>query len=135
MTGELKRNVRRRETWQRLLFILLFGFIYTVAEIVVAATIVLQFGFELFTAARNRNLLELGASLSRYVYEILRYVTYNSDQRPFPFAPWPAPEGASRTRAAGREGGAARRSRTARKGGTARGGGAARGPSDQTQGP
>ncbi|NIR30947.1 MAG: DUF4389 domain-containing protein [Gammaproteobacteria bacterium] len=101
MTDDLRNNVTRGQTWQRLLFILLFAFIYTVAEIVIAAVVVLQFGFELIAGKRNRNLLDLGASLSRYAYEILLYVTYNSDRRPFPFSDWPEE---ARPKAAARKG-------------------------------
>ncbi len=131
MTDELKTNVTRGQTWQRLLFILLFAFIYTVAELVIAAVVILQFGFELIAGKRNRNLLDLGASLSRYAYEVLLYVTYNSDQRPFPFSDWPRetrPASATRKRRRASSAGGARKTRSRGAAGTA-----ARGPrSDET---
>jgi hypothetical protein len=37
----------------------------------------------------NPRLVEFAPGLSRYIYEILRYVTYESDERPFPFSDWP----------------------------------------------
>ena len=33
--------------------------------------------------------MQLGDSLSKYVAEILQYVTFNTDKRPFPFAEFP----------------------------------------------
>ena len=33
--------------------------------------------------------LSLGASLSTYAYQVFSFLTYNSEQRPFPFADWP----------------------------------------------
>lgn len=75
--------------WMRLLFIILFGVIYGVAEIVVCAVVVLQFGFVLFTDKRNSGLLEFGTNVSDFIYQILLYVTFNSDHKPFPFSDWP----------------------------------------------
>lgn len=78
-----------RETWIRLLFILLFALLYGLVEIILAVVIIVQFGFVLITAKRNLKLLEFGASLSQYSYQILCFVTYNTEDKPFPFAPWP----------------------------------------------
>lgn len=91
MNEELKQNLTRSGTWRRLLYVILFAVIYTVAEIVLAAVIVVQFGFVLITGQRNQNLLHFGASLSRFMYDVLRYFTFNSDDTPFPFQPWPEP--------------------------------------------
>jgi hypothetical protein len=38
---------------------------------------------------RLRNFL---ADLNAFTFSALQYVTFNSDQRPFPFSDWPAPE-------------------------------------------
>ena len=35
-----------------------------------------------------------GASLARYVYQCLLFVTYNTDSKPFPFGEWPDAEAA-----------------------------------------
>jgi hypothetical protein len=86
---DVKTNLRETGTWWRLLWIILFAFIYSVAEVVVVAVVVLQFGFVLFTGRRNAKLLEFGESLSEFIYQILQYVTFNSDDRPFPFGEWP----------------------------------------------
>lgn len=88
MTEELKQT--RRDTWFRLLFVLLFAVIYSIAEIVLFFTVIVQFGFVLITGQRNDKLLEFGAALSEFIYQILRYVTFNSEDRPFPFSDWPA---------------------------------------------
>lgn len=89
MSQDVKNNVRESGTWWRLLWILIFAFIYSIAEIVVVGVVVIQFGFVLFTGGRNAKLLELGESLSEFIYQILQYATFNSDDRPFPFGEWP----------------------------------------------
>jgi hypothetical protein len=84
-------NPSRRETWIRLLFVILFAFIYGVAEVVLFALIVLQFGFKLITGNRNESLLQFSAGLNRFFYQILQFITFNSDNKPFPFSNWPDP--------------------------------------------
>ena len=76
----------RGETWLRGLFMLLFAVLYTIAEVVVTAVVLLQFLIVLVTGERNERLTGLGERLSVYVYDVLRFLTYNSEQRPFPFS-------------------------------------------------
>jgi len=56
---------------------------------VLVAVIVLQFLWVLFTADKNPALLSFGAQLSTFVYQIYHYLTFNTEQRPFPFSDWP----------------------------------------------
>jgi hypothetical protein len=76
----------RGETWLRGLFMLLFAVLYTIAEVVVTAVVLLQFLIVVVTGERNERLTGLGERLSLYVYDLLRFLTYNSEQRPFPFS-------------------------------------------------
>lgn len=48
-----------------------------------------QFLFSLFTGKANSALLELGSSLSKFIYQALEFLTYNTEEKPFPFADWP----------------------------------------------
>ncbi len=89
MSNQLKKNLSRFETWQRLLYIVLFVFVYSVAELVVVAVVAVQFGFVLITGNCNQNLLDFGAALSRFLYDVLLYFTFKSDRKPFPFDAWP----------------------------------------------
>lgn len=89
MESELKTNLRKRQTWLRGLYMLLFIVIFHVAEFVVGAVVLLQFLFTLFTGNTNTRLLNFGQSLSQYVYQILCFLTFNSEAMPFPFADWP----------------------------------------------
>lgn len=75
--------------WMRVLFVALFWFIFYLTQLVVAAVVIAQCLFTLLTGAPNEQLLKFGDSLSRYVQELLRYVTFNSDERPFPFSDFP----------------------------------------------
>jgi len=90
MNDDLKTNVSDMNVWIRLVFMLLFAAIYFVARMVLVAVIVLQFLWVLFTADKNQPLLSFGAQLSTYMYQIYRYLTFNTEQRPFPLADWPS---------------------------------------------
>ena len=92
MDDDLKQNLTAAETWVRGLYILMFVFMLVVARFVTVAVVVIQFLFTVFTGQTNDNLRNFGASLARYVYGCLLFVTYNSDDKPFPFSEWPAAE-------------------------------------------
>ena len=85
---ELREHLTTRATWMRGLYILLFAVIYSLAELVLIAVVVFQFLARLITGEVNARLLEFGQQLSRYLYDMLRFFTFNSDDKPYPFASW-----------------------------------------------
>lgn len=89
MDGELKQHVLHGGTWLRGFYMLLFMVIYKVAEIVILALVIFQFLFALFTGHHNERLLKLGQNLSTFVYQIMLFLTFNSDYHPYPFGAWP----------------------------------------------
>ncbi len=97
MVEELTSEPSRRETWIRALYVILFALIYSVTEIVIVAVVVVQFGFVLISGDRNQKLLNFGAGLSKFIYQILQYVTFNSEDKPFPFSGWPSVNGDVKT--------------------------------------
>ena len=108
MSDELKEHLKERKTWLRGLYMLLFAIFYAVAEIVITVVVIFQFLLALFTGKSNERLLKLGQSLSTYVYQILQFLTFNSDYHPYPFGAWPkgAPkESTKQTKSTGKEAG------------------------------
>ncbi len=89
-TGQnLKTNVTRGATWLRGLFMLLFAVIFNIAEIMLGAIVVFQFLNVLVTGKPMPRLVGFGESLGRFIYQIVRYLTFDTEDRPFPFADWP----------------------------------------------
>ncbi len=86
----IEENLKSRTTWSRFFYMLLFAFAIWIASMVLGAVVILQFLFTLITAEPNIQLLRFGDSLSKYCYAILKFMTYNSEDHPFPFADWPA---------------------------------------------
>ena len=86
----VKNNLRRQSTWLRLFFMLVVILLYWVARLVVGMVVLLQFFWVLFTGETNKSLEKLGQSLATYTYQIIRYLTYNTEELPFPFdIDWP----------------------------------------------
>lgn len=83
-------NIKSKPIWLRLFFMFVVSLLYSVSRIIVAAVVVAQFFWVLLTGEVNEKLKVLGKSLSTYTYEIILYLTFNTDVRPFPFdADWP----------------------------------------------
>ncbi len=89
MSGDIKENVTRRSIWLRLVFMIVMGVAYSVAEIVTLVVIVFQFLTSLFTGKPNDRLNRFGRNLARYFQQITVYLTFTTEEKPFPFAPWP----------------------------------------------
>ena len=92
MSDDIKENLKQQTIWLRGLYMLMFALFYSVAEFVLFAVVVFQFLFILFTGKNNPRLLRLGQSLATYIYQIIQFLTYNSDYHPYPFNPWPKGE-------------------------------------------
>lgn len=86
------------ETWIRGLFMLFFALCYSIAEILLLFISVFQFIMTLVTGSTHARVLGLGKNLSDYVYQIYLFLTFNSEEKPFPFSPWPGEtSGSSKT--------------------------------------
>ena len=92
MSSEIRKNITAENTWVRLLFMLIFVLLHYVAKVVIGAVIVFQFFTVLFTGHKNEKLLTFGQELSTYIYQIFRFLTFNSDEKAFPFSDWPKQE-------------------------------------------
>ena len=89
MDPTFKENVTQESTWMRLVYMILFAVIFNIAEFVITVVVVVQFLFKLFVGRVNENLRALGQTLASYVYEIIVYLTFHTDDMPYPFGPWP----------------------------------------------
>lgn len=90
MNSQIKTNLTQTSTWLRGAFMLLFVLIYSVAEMVLAAVVLFQFISALLAGRPNSRLLDFGHSLSIFLYQIFLYLTYNTEDKPYPFASWPS---------------------------------------------
>ena len=89
-TVDVGDNLKSRATWLRLVFMVVFIVLANVAAIVATVVVILGFLWVLFTGETNAQLRDAGRSLAAYFQEIIRYLTYNTDQKPYPLGgEWP----------------------------------------------
>lgn len=81
----IEENIKSRSTWLRLVFMIVLYILGSVASFVGSFVVLLGFFWVLFTGKTNRQLQDAGQVIASYLYEIIRYLTYNTDDRPFPF--------------------------------------------------
>lgn len=89
--GPIEENLKSRATWTRFLFMLISGALLGVASLICSFVVVLGFFWVLFTGEVNRQVQEVGQGIAAYIYAIVRYLTFNTDEKPFPLGgEWPA---------------------------------------------
>jgi hypothetical protein len=89
MSGNIKENVTRRSIWLRLVYMAIFGVALSVVEFVTFAVVAFQFLASLFTGQPNDQLIRFGRNLARYIQQIIVFMTFATEEKPFPFTPWP----------------------------------------------
>ena len=78
--------------WLRGLYMLFFGLVCAAVEAILLAVILVQFGWNVLAGESNTRLAGFGATLGVYCRDIIRYWTFASEEKPFPFADWPSLE-------------------------------------------
>ena len=88
MTPETKTNLLNVETYKRLAFMVIFVIIFAIVELVVYAVAIAQFFVLLFTGTYHAELKAVAKSVSLYLFDIVKFITFDSEHLPFPFEPW-----------------------------------------------
>ncbi len=89
MSGNLKQKLTRPSIWLRLLYMFVLAVAFNIAEIVIFAVVVYQFLATLFTRSPNTKLTQFGSNLARYIQQIICFMTFATEEMPFPFSSWP----------------------------------------------
>lgn len=89
---DIKENAKNVDVWTRGLFIVIFAVIFYFLFALIWLVVIFQFIMKLITNELNEQLLGFCDSLIKYVSQILFYITFKSEERPFPFSPWPQTE-------------------------------------------
>lgn len=92
MSHDYKNNITQKSTWKRGLYMLLFTVFYSIAEIVLFVIVFFQFILHLLTGDTNQRLRQLGHNMATYIFQIVQFLTFNSEQHPYPFGDWPDKE-------------------------------------------
>lgn len=88
-TDEVKKEPKiSNDVLTRIFVTLLFALIGWVSLWVFGVVILVQFGFLLITGHLNKNLKAFCGELGEYLSDIIKYVGFQSDTKPFPFQGW-----------------------------------------------
>ncbi|MCX6129991.1 MAG: DUF4389 domain-containing protein [Proteobacteria bacterium] len=85
----IKENIKNVETWRRgIPMLVLFISFYSLVQPMLIAIMLVQFIAQLFFQKRLDNLYAFSSDLANYSRNIWMFLSYNSDQKIFPFADW-----------------------------------------------
>lgn len=89
----IKSRLKRGDHWLRLVIALVyFGLLFYLVKTVIGLVFLTQFVIALSAGKVNRRLLDFTGDLNTFSYHVLQYLTWNSNDRPFPFSDWPGPD-------------------------------------------
>ena len=88
--SETSQNFSDKSTWKRAAYMLLFAVLYQVSEIIIFVIVFIQFLLTVITGNRNDQLSKLSYQLGKYVRQIVDFLSYNSEEKPYPFSDWPS---------------------------------------------
>lgn len=85
--GGRKWLAQRRDDWIRAVFMIVYMIIFHVAfTMLIWALILAQFACRIVMGKANDSLSRAGGQLSDYSREIIRFVSYKSETKPWPFS-------------------------------------------------
>lgn len=85
----LKEKLSVKDKWFRVIFMVLFICIQWITKVIVWIILIFQFLYSLFTGKPLKTLIPFSDSLSTYIKEIIAFLTYVTEEKPFPFNHWP----------------------------------------------
>ena len=86
MDNEITENSSR---WARLVPMIVLIICFSLAEAALYIIAIIQFIWAAVNGEPNEQLTEFGASLSIWVSQDVKYLTYVSEEKPFPWTKWP----------------------------------------------
>ena len=90
MHDELQVTTTRKQVAIRLLYTLLYVAIFEVVKTIILLITLFEYFFLLITLRHNEPARTFANRVAAYGYRVMRYLTLNDNQRPFPFTDFPA---------------------------------------------
>ena len=73
----------------RLIYSIIFIFLYSFLKPIIILISIIQYFYVLIKGEKQPMLLNLGHSIAQYSYEVISFLTFNTEELPFPFSQWP----------------------------------------------
>lgn len=74
----------------RLIYAVFFYLIYALSRFVLGLVAIVQFLHILITEEYQQDLLRFSRSMTRFIAQLVAYLTWVSHRKPFPFSDWPS---------------------------------------------
>ena len=88
-TAVLTENIKEPSIWVnfflKVIYLVFLNFIVPFLGFIT----LLQLLFSIVSKKPNENLVSFSKKISSYIYQIINFITYSSDQRPWPFNSFP----------------------------------------------
>ena len=85
-------NLKQPSVWVRIILMVAFAVVLYPVFLVLLVLMIAQMLFVIITGESNANLRSLGAALSTYIFQIVQFMSYVTDVKPFPFSDFPKAE-------------------------------------------
>jgi hypothetical protein len=89
MTDSLGTSPAKRSIWLRALLMILMAIAFHLASMLLGVLAVVQFIFALVSDEPNARLCTFGRSLGQYLRQMAEFVSFATEDAPFPFSDWP----------------------------------------------
>ncbi|MDM5270574.1 DUF4389 domain-containing protein [Sulfurovum sp. zt1-1] len=86
---EEAKNNAKKASGERLLYTIFYVVIANIVWGIVCVVVIAQFLYSWIGNSLNDKLLSFSASLSEYAKELIAYISFNSDEKPWPMGDWP----------------------------------------------
>jgi sorbitol-specific phosphotransferase system component IIC len=87
MSSAKGRKKERLEALMRILVCIITGIILSIWKILICVLVVIQWIVALVAGVRHKEIAEFCEIFNSQVYAFLRYMTFVTNERPFPFKP------------------------------------------------
>ncbi len=81
----LKKSLLSTQSWIRIGIMVLMVVLNKFVQWGINLIALLQAAFVLFKGEKNPQATKIGQQLAQYSFDIMQFLTYNSEERPFPF--------------------------------------------------
>ncbi|TWI53527.1 uncharacterized protein DUF4389 [Pseudomonas duriflava] len=89
-------NYERETISLRLVWMVLFVFVWLIAQYLLAGLVIAQLINRLVKGHTHEGMARLGTGLSEYLAQIVRFGTFASEEKPWPVADWPGKRAAQK---------------------------------------
>lgn len=87
--NNIKQNLFSPALWIRILYMIVFYFVSKLAFMLVVLITIIQALYKLITGNILQPAWEFSHSLNSYILQIIDFLTFCTEDKPFPFSNWP----------------------------------------------